>query len=122
MYRIVGSGPEISPRIEYISEDSGRARAEARALPNVTIGRSLPLDRWRGRVPPVPFIERELLRHSHSMVAGGFDVTSSTTRLTSRTSFVMRFEIFASTSYGRRVQSAVIASSDDTGRSTTGWP
>jgi hypothetical protein len=36
--------------------------------------------------------------YSHSMVPGGFEVTSSTTRLTSRTSFVMRFEIFASTS------------------------
>ena len=60
--------------------------------------------------------------HSHSIVPGGFDVTSSTTRLTSRTSFVMRFEIFASTSYGRRVQSAVMASSEDTGRSTIGCP
>lgn len=36
--------------------------------------------------------------HSHSMVPGGFDVTSSTTRLTSRTSFVMRLEMRASTS------------------------
>lgn len=36
--------------------------------------------------------------HSHSMVPGGFEVTSSTTRLTSRTSFVMRLEILASTS------------------------
>ena len=51
---------------------------------------------------------------------GGFDVTSSTTLLTSRTSFVMRVEIRSSTSYGTRVQSAVIASSDDTGRNTMG--
>lgn len=36
--------------------------------------------------------------HSHSIVPGGFDVTSSTTRLTSRTSLVMRLEIFESTS------------------------
>ena len=28
----------------------------------------------------------------------------------------------ASTSYGTRVQSAVIASSEETGRSTIGWP
>ena len=42
--------------------------------------------------------EWELLRHSHSMGPGGFDVTSSTTRLTSRTPLVMRFEIFDSTS------------------------
>ena len=36
--------------------------------------------------------------HSHSMVPGGLLVTSRTTRLTSRTSLVMRVEIFASTS------------------------
>ena len=60
--------------------------------------------------------------YSHSMVPGGLEVTSRTTRLTSRTSLVMRVEIFARTSYGSRVQSAVIASSLDTGRSTTGWP
>ena len=41
---------------------------------------------------------RELARHSHSIVPGGLLVTSSTTRLTSRTSFVMRFEMRASTS------------------------
>ena len=37
-------------------------------------------------------------RHSHSMVAGGLDVTSKTTRLTSATEFVIRVEIRASTS------------------------
>ena len=36
--------------------------------------------------------------HSHSMVPGGLLVTSRTTRLTSRTSLVMRVEILASTS------------------------
>ena len=50
------------------------------------------------------------------MVPGGLEVTSRTTRLTSRTSLVMRFEILAKTSYGTRDQSAVIASSLDTGR------
>lgn len=60
--------------------------------------------------------------YSHSMVPGGFEVTSSTTRLTSLTSLVMRVEIFSSTSYGRRVQSAVMASSEETGRRTIGWP
>ena len=34
----------------------------------------------------------------------------------------MRVEIFSNTSYGIRLQSAVIASSDETGRSTIGWP
>src|SRR3954447_13059000 len=62
------------------------------------------------------------LAHSHSMVPGGFDVTSRATRFTSRTSFVMRVEMRASTSYGTRVQSAVMASSLETGRSTTGCP
>ena len=61
-------------------------------------------------------------RHSHSMVPGGLLVTSRTTRLTSGTSLVMRFEIRASVSYGTRVQSAVMASSELTGRSTIGWP
>jgi hypothetical protein len=61
-------------------------------------------------------------RYSHSMVPGGLLVMSSTTRLTSRTSLVIRVEIRASTSYGSRAQSAVIASSLVTGLITTGWP
>jgi hypothetical protein len=61
-----------------------------------------------------------LVAYSHSMVPGGLLVTSSTTRFTSGTSLVIRVEILASTSYGTRVQSAVIASSEETGRSTTG--
>lgn len=60
--------------------------------------------------------------YSHSMVPGGLLVTSRTTRLTSATSLVMRVEILASTSYGSRDQSAVMASSEETGRSTIGWP
>lgn len=36
--------------------------------------------------------------YSHSIVPGGLLVTSSTTRLTSGTAFVMRFEILASRS------------------------
>ena len=38
------------------------------------------------------------LFYSHSIVPGGFDVTSSTTRLTSGTWLVILFEIRASTS------------------------
>src|SRR5580693_9409030 len=41
---------------------------------------------------------RRLAAHSHSMVPGGLLVMSSATRLTSRTSFVIRVEILASTS------------------------
>ena len=36
--------------------------------------------------------------YSHSMVPGGLEVQSKTTRLTSFTSLVMRVEIFSSTS------------------------
>lgn len=61
-------------------------------------------------------------RYSHSMVAGGLEVQSSTTRLIWRHSLVMRVEMVASTSYGMRDQSAVMASSEDTGRSTIGEP
>jgi len=60
--------------------------------------------------------------YSHSMVPGGLLVMSRATRLTPGTSLVIRVEIVASTSYCTRTQSAVIASSEDTGRSTTGWP
>ncbi len=58
--------------------------------------------------------------YSHSMVAGGFDVTSRTTRFTPGISFTIREEISSIRSYGRRAQSAVIASSDVTARITTG--
>jgi hypothetical protein len=60
------------------------------------------------------------IHYSHSIVAGGLEVISSVTRFTSRTSLVMRLEILARTSYGILDQSAVIASSLDTGRSTIG--
>jgi len=58
--------------------------------------------------------------YSHSIVAGGFDVTSSTTRLTPGISFTIRPEIVSIRSYGSRAQSAVIASSLVTARITTG--
>ena len=57
--------------------------------------------------------------HSHSIVPGGLDVMSSTTRLTSRISPIMREAICSSRSYGSRAQSAVIASSDVTARIAT---
>jgi hypothetical protein len=47
---------------------------------------------------------------------------STVTRLTSGTSLVIRVEIVSRTSYGSRAQSAVMASSEVTGRSTTGCP
>ena len=60
------------------------------------------------------------LAHSHSIVPGGFDVMSSTTRLIPGTSLMTRLLIVSSTSYGMRAQSAVIASSLVTARRTIG--
>ena len=57
--------------------------------------------------------------YSHSIVPGGLDVMSSTTRLTSRTSLIMREAICSSRSYGSLAQSAVIASSEVTARIAT---
>ena len=57
--------------------------------------------------------------YSHSIVPGGFDVMSRTTRLTSRISLIIREAICSSRSYGRRAQSAVIASSEVTARIAT---
>jgi predicted nucleic acid-binding Zn-ribbon protein len=72
----------------------------------------LPGGRVCGRAQSLPY--------SHSIVPGGLLVTSTTTRLTSATSLVIRVEMRASTSCGSRAQSAVIASSLVTGRNTTG--
>src|ERR1039458_8385665 len=54
--------------------------------------------------------------YSHSIVPGGFEVMSYTTRFTPRTSFTIRFEIVFSTSYGSGTQSAVMPSSECTAR------
>src|SRR3990172_6618680 len=48
--------------------------------------------------------------YSHSMVAGCLELMSYTTRLTPRSSLIIRFEILASTSAGMRAQSAVMPS------------
>src|SRR5919197_171294 len=48
--------------------------------------------------------------YSHSIVAGGFDVTSRTTRFTPGISLTIRAETVSTSSYGSRAQSAVIAS------------
>src|SRR5580765_6875322 len=58
--------------------------------------------------------------YSHSIVAGGFDVTSSTTRFTAGISLMIRDETSSIRSYGSRAQSAVIASSDVTARIAIG--
>src|SRR5690606_5467982 len=94
---------------------SGAAGSRLRHLPQVTPARSIKLRLLAKRGECVS-------NHSHSIVPGGLLVTSSTTRLISRTSLVIRVEMRSSTSYGTRAQSAVIASSLVTGRSTIGWP
>ena len=56
------------------------------------------LDPQRDGTGVAPVREKQGRGYSHSMVPGGLLVTSSTTRLTSRTSLVMRVEIRARTS------------------------
>ena len=57
--------------------------------------------------------------HSHSIVAGGFELTSYVTRFTPFTSLITRLEIRASTSGGNGNQSAVMPSRLVTARSAT---
>ena len=59
--------------------------------------------------------------HSHSIVPGGLLVMSYATRFTPGTSRTMRDAIVSSRSGGRRAQSAVMASSDVTARTITGF-
>ena len=59
--------------------------------------------------------------YSHSIVAGGFEEMSYTTRETPFTSLVMRLDARDSSSWGRCAQSAVIASTEVTARSATTW-
>ena len=56
------------------------------------------------------------LFYSHSMVPGGLEVTSRTTRLTPRTSLTMRAETRRRRSSGRLTQSAVMPSEEATTR------
>src|SRR5690606_23972981 len=60
-----------------------------------------------------------LLTYSHSIVPGGFEVMSYTTRLMPRTSLVIRDETRASRSCESRAQSAVMPSDDVTARRAT---
>lgn len=57
--------------------------------------------------------------YSHSILAGGLVVTSSTTRFTCGTSLTILAEIVRTTSYGMRAQSAVMKSSVVTARMAT---
>ncbi len=92
-----------------------RVRAPARKRVSAdAVGESDPSGSLRQRRSRCP--------HSHSIVPGGFEVMSYTTRLTPGTSLMIRCDITSSVSYGTRAQSAVIASSLVTARITIGWP
>ena len=81
----------ISPR------DAHRVSQALAALPPINKSRPRPTKQGRGRgFESVSSAQRA--RHSHSMVAGGLEVTSRTTRLTSGTELVMRVEMRARTS------------------------
>src|SRR5207245_5881539 len=57
--------------------------------------------------------------HSHSIVLGGFELMSNTTRFTPLTSLMIRVEIVPSTEDGSRAQSAVMPSTLVTARTAT---
>jgi len=59
--------------------------------------------------------------YSHSIVAGGLDEMSYTTRLTPLTLLMMSLLTWARKSYGKWNQSAVIASVETTARRATGF-
>ncbi len=83
---------------------------------------SKPIPRFAPVTNATGGLERVTKDYSHSMVPGGLLVMSRTTRFTSRTSLVIRVDMAAKRSWGSLDQSAVIASSLDTGRNTIGWP
>ena len=68
-------------------------------------------------IPSVGDSPRSTPNHSHSIVPGGFDVTSYTTRLMPCTSLMIRVAVRLSTSWGNSKNSAVIPSVEVTARS-----
>jgi hypothetical protein len=105
---------------KYCSRHSSPQSRSPRACPSMTRIR-LPYRVWRISLTSsflsFPRLsEADPHHHSHSIVPGGFEVMSYTTRFTPRTSFTIRFEIVFSTSYGSETQSAVIPSSECTAR------
>jgi len=70
----------------------------------------------RGQTGGFPRFTLRLVPYSHSMVPGGLEVMSYTTRLMPRTSLTIRLEMARSTSYGSGAQSAVMPSSECTAR------
>ena len=85
--------------------------------------RNSPARRFRGRPWNIRIHAglRRFERHSHSIVAGGLDVMSYTTRLMPRTSLTILVDIRSRSSQGRWNQSAVIKSLVCTARSARVW-
>src|SRR5262249_19606203 len=67
-----------------------------------------------GYASGLPILRQQ--HHSHSIVPGGLEVMSYTTRFTPLTSLTIRFEIALRTGLGKSTQSAVIPSSEYTAR------
>jgi hypothetical protein len=98
------------PRDAAIGISAGAiSAASTRAATRWPCGRTLSRRGELRDVSPSP--------HSHSIVAGGFELTSYTTRFTPSTSLAIRLDTRASTSGGKGNQSAVIPSRLVTARS-----
>ena len=96
---ITANDPEPSPWAESAGYLRTISTESARHSPHSPDKKSRPRPTIRGRGRGFESVRStEGARHSHSMVAGGLEVTSRTTRLTSGTELVMRVEMRARTS------------------------
>ena len=91
----------------------GAGRSAARAVPAALRARhatasATPGNEWVGS--NFMTLRHAALPHSHSMVLGGLEEMSYTTRLIPLTSLIILFEIRASSSWGSLAQSAVMPS------------
>jgi hypothetical protein len=88
---LTGTGPDDE---DLHSPKRLAVAAEGEGEPN----RVSEKERYRAHSVPLSCTLVPKEHYSHSMVPGGLEVMSKTTRLTPVTSLVIRFEIFASTS------------------------
>src|SRR5690349_8330697 len=110
---------------------SATASCHARSLRKSPMPKSTDHDRcdyhqYRARGTILALIQRTVVAsygdcHSHSIVAGGLELTSYTTRFTPFTSLMIRLEMRPSTSGANGNQSAVIPSRLVTARRATTW-
>jgi len=126
-----GSRMPIILRVKTLSKallDPSVALARSIISPGVGDSASAALnnDTARVKIMVVCFIqgnstgkESKGSHYSHSIVLGGFELISSTTRLQPSTSLIIRLDMLRSTSYGTRAQSAVMASTLSTMRNAT---